>query len=197
MDGASAPAPASVTMNRSELAQFFEVSEPTIDAWVRKGMPFLEEGTNGRPYKFDPQACRAWRAAIEAARLAQEQAKAQLIAEQQAMEPGLPLGDEPDPSLTRITLDDQLKIRRIAVEDHKARQQRGELMEKAAVESQFEMLFSFLAQALEGFPDQLQRRLGLSLIQTRTIREITDGWREDLARRLMQAEPAGDDSRAA
>jgi len=47
-------------VNRSGLAEVFEVSLPTVTAWVREGMPFVERGGQGKPWQFDTAECIEW-----------------------------------------------------------------------------------------------------------------------------------------
>jgi terminase small subunit / prophage DNA-packing protein len=51
------------TVNRADLASTFGVSLPTVDAWVRRGAPFVERGSKGREWKFDTAAVIDWRLA--------------------------------------------------------------------------------------------------------------------------------------
>lgn len=46
--------------NRSELAQLFGCSVMSIDAWVRKGMPYVQKGGRGVAWEYDTAACIAW-----------------------------------------------------------------------------------------------------------------------------------------
>jgi phage terminase Nu1 subunit (DNA packaging protein) len=48
-------------VNRAELANLFEVSLPTIDAWVRNGCPVVERGGRGREWKFHVPEIFNWR----------------------------------------------------------------------------------------------------------------------------------------
>ena len=48
-------------VNRAELATLFEVSLPTVDAWVRKGCPVVERGGRGREWKFHFAEVFNWR----------------------------------------------------------------------------------------------------------------------------------------
>lgn len=49
--------------NKHEVAAFFEVSLPTVDAWLRKGMPYEQKGGKGKPWIFDLRKVNEWRAA--------------------------------------------------------------------------------------------------------------------------------------
>lgn len=57
---------AGLNINKDELAQMMGVSLPTIDAWVRKGMPVVERGGRGRPWTFNTDAVRRWREDLKA-----------------------------------------------------------------------------------------------------------------------------------
>jgi phage terminase Nu1 subunit (DNA packaging protein) len=39
--------------NKAQLAEFFEISLPTVDAWMRKGCPVVARGHRGIGYQFD------------------------------------------------------------------------------------------------------------------------------------------------
>lgn len=47
-------------VTRSALAEFFNVSMPTVDTWVRSGCPFLRKGGRGVEWQFDTAAVAAW-----------------------------------------------------------------------------------------------------------------------------------------
>lgn len=48
------------TVNRADLALIFGRSLPTIDAWVRRGCPFIEKGGKGKEWRFDSAAVHNW-----------------------------------------------------------------------------------------------------------------------------------------
>jgi hypothetical protein len=54
----------STKLNRTELAQGFEVSLTTIDNWIRRGMPYLQKGGPGKVWDFDRDAVDEWRSSI-------------------------------------------------------------------------------------------------------------------------------------
>lgn len=49
-------------VNRTQLADVFGVSMPTVDAWVRAGCPVVQRGTRGVEWKFDTPTVAKWRA---------------------------------------------------------------------------------------------------------------------------------------
>lgn len=51
----------SVHLNRSDIARHMGVSLPTIDRWVKEGMPVVERGGRGVQWLFDlPDVIRWW-----------------------------------------------------------------------------------------------------------------------------------------
>lgn len=47
-------------VTRQALADVFGVSLPTIDAWVRKGCPFVEKGGRGQEWQFNTASVSKW-----------------------------------------------------------------------------------------------------------------------------------------
>lgn len=47
-------------VNRQQLGESIGVSLPTIDAWVREGMPVVQRGGRGVAWEFDLAACVQW-----------------------------------------------------------------------------------------------------------------------------------------
>ena len=48
-------------VNRKQLADVFGISLPTVDAWVRSGCPFDQEGGRGKEWIFDTADVMRWR----------------------------------------------------------------------------------------------------------------------------------------
>lgn len=57
-------------VNRQELAKEMKTSLPTVDKWVREGMPFVVRGEKGKSWVFETADCQEWlrRREIEKAR---------------------------------------------------------------------------------------------------------------------------------
>ena len=47
-------------VNRSHLAETFGVALPTVDAWVKKGVPVVTRGGRGQEWVFDTAAVARW-----------------------------------------------------------------------------------------------------------------------------------------
>ncbi|MCJ2111919.1 terminase small subunit [Methylobacterium sp. E-025] len=48
------------TVNRKQVASHYGISLPTVDAWVRKGCPFVTRGSKGVEWEFDLAAVQDW-----------------------------------------------------------------------------------------------------------------------------------------
>lgn len=48
-------------VSRTELAEFFGVSGPTVDHWVRTGCPVLQKGSRGVAWQFSTSDVYDWR----------------------------------------------------------------------------------------------------------------------------------------
>ena len=53
--------PASRQANRAEAAEFFGVSQTTIQNWVQRGCPYMTRGERGTPWVFDLLAMAIWK----------------------------------------------------------------------------------------------------------------------------------------
>jgi phage terminase Nu1 subunit (DNA packaging protein) len=60
------------TVNQTELAAIFGVSDVTIWEWQKDGLPMLARGPNGTANQYDTEACIAWYAAREVAKVTKE-----------------------------------------------------------------------------------------------------------------------------
>ncbi|WP_417842015.1 hypothetical protein [Terasakiella sp.] len=47
--------------NRTEIANFFGVSMPTVDYWVQGGCPVVQRGGKGKSWQFNTAEISAWR----------------------------------------------------------------------------------------------------------------------------------------
>jgi len=48
-------------VNRSDLAEFFGVSLPTVTSWVKRGCPYVQAGGKGREWRFNTHEVAEWR----------------------------------------------------------------------------------------------------------------------------------------
>lgn len=116
------PAPvgaAPVLVNKAEVAGILGVSLPTLAAWIARypDFPVYERGTNGREWRFDAAAVRAWELARREAEARDEAARRDLLAQF-----ALPLTDPGDAAagegiasleeIRRIREADKLRVER-------------------------------------------------------------------------------------
>lgn len=47
-------------VNRDQIAEILGCSKPTVDAKLRRGMPYVQKGSRGRPWVFDVGAVIEW-----------------------------------------------------------------------------------------------------------------------------------------
>lgn len=47
--------------NKSEVAEWFEVSLPAVNGWIRRGCPYVQRGGQSAPWTFDLLAVAEWR----------------------------------------------------------------------------------------------------------------------------------------
>jgi phage terminase Nu1 subunit (DNA packaging protein) len=48
-------------MDKTALSIWFDVTPPTIDLWIRQGMPVKARGGRGKSWEFDNLECAKWR----------------------------------------------------------------------------------------------------------------------------------------
>ncbi|WP_449246557.1 terminase small subunit [Desulfarculus baarsii] len=79
-------------VNRTQLAEIFGVSLPTVDAWRRDGCPVEKQGGRGKEYKFDTVSVLEWRQEREARRyvgntegITEDEARARKLAAEAAL----------------------------------------------------------------------------------------------------------------
>ncbi len=170
-----------VLLNRSQLARAFRVSKPTIDSWKEDGMPIEVHGSRGVEYQADPWKVYEWRLGIkrqevEDAKRAEEVTR-QLHA-QLDLEGGTAHGaDALSPKQRKAHYENE-KLRIIVDK------QRGELVRRALVESEFYATMIFLNRELQRLPDTLEERLQLEPEVVQAIIDEVDRWQSELAKRL-------------
>lgn len=124
-------------VDRKTLAIALGVAEPTVLARVREGMPLLQRGSRGKPWKFDLAECVAWdreRAVRKAT--------------------GIVHGDETDAQLKRRLLEAQVKKAEI-----EAAGQAAEVVPVEEVEAAMVSAFTEVRQSMLSIPERAALRL--------------------------------------
>jgi phage terminase Nu1 subunit (DNA packaging protein) len=50
-----------VVVDKQGLSSHLDVSMSTINRWIHQGMPYIERGGFGRPWKFNVSVVRLWK----------------------------------------------------------------------------------------------------------------------------------------
>ncbi len=113
------PGAAPVLVNKAEVAGILGISLPTLAAWIARysDFPVFERGANGKEWRFDAAAVRAWELSRREAEARDEAARRDLLAQF-----ALPLTDPGDAAagdgvasleeIRRIRESDKLRVER-------------------------------------------------------------------------------------
>jgi phage terminase Nu1 subunit (DNA packaging protein) len=144
--------------DKAGTAEFFGVSLPTIDKWMRDGMPYLQRGAPRVPWQIDLHAAAKWR-----------------------YEARLPSGQiDPEtlpPAERKLWYDGETRRRELQVRDR-------ELIPESEVEQTVATAFSAVAQSMLALPDQLERRAGLTPAQSEIVQAAVHETLTELSERL-------------
>lgn len=178
-------------LTREEAADLHKVSLPTIDRWIRSGGDqFVEEhGGNGKPYRIDADRLRAWRECIAVEEAEEAKRRQALLAQHELALAGGANGSgaqDGTASTGGLSADQRIKLWQEQLLQNKLRRERGELVEAAAAEREYEERMKLVADFLKGLPDVLARRLGWDADTTGMCEQVVEGLQEKLARMLME-----------
>lgn len=153
--------------NKAQAAEFFDVTLPTIDAWIRKGAPVMQRGARGVSWVIDLRAMSEW---VYSGR-----------SENADIDP-----DSLPPSERKAWYEGETRKRELQVRDR-------ELIPAAEVEQAIATAFAAIAQDMRAIPDNLERRHG---IDPQTAEQVESALLEEmdhLADRLAALAPVGAD----
>jgi phage terminase Nu1 subunit (DNA packaging protein) len=167
-----------VIVNLEELADAMGVTQPTVKGYLKDGMPVVEEGSNGVPYRLDLRACLAWRDERNR-RIAEEAAKKTADAAQLAM---AFTGGENGPSAPTgaLSAKDRIEAVTAAFKEDQFAQARGHLCTKAEFQADMSAMFTSIRLELMGLTALMQRELGLDTAQAAKV----TAWSRDVLRRM-------------
>ena len=162
----TAPVPDIRRANKAQAAQFFDVSLPTVEKWMREGCPYVQRGGKGVGWVLDLLAMAEWRFSARAN------------------------GSEADPESMPAAerkqwYEGEQKRRDIQIRDR-------ELIPAIEVEEAMATAFAAISQGLRSMPDNLERRLGIAPEITEAIEAQMDDEMQALADRLESLAPVGD-----
>ncbi len=164
-----------------ETAAFFGLSTPTMKRLVQQdGFPIVEKGSNGRAYKLDLRAVKAWMDA-------EEEQREQMEAERAALDDQLRLEllgpDQLPDGAGEVRLSPKARADALKAELAKVQLARMRRELVSAEEMQFRIidLFKMIRDRLRLLPEELARELGLDDDATNTALGLVDDFLNDLA----------------
>lgn len=148
--------------NKAECAEFFGVSLPTIEAWIRKGLPVEQKGSKGVSWVIDLLVAAEWRFAGRS-------------------------GDDQDPESMepqdrKAWYDGETKRRDLQIKDR-------ELIPAQDVERVIATAFAAIASDVRAIPDNLERKHGISGEVAEAVESELHLAMDTLASRLAEMAP--------
>lgn len=143
--------------NKSAAAEFFGVSIPSIDGWLRRGCPYIQRGERGTQWVLDLLAIAEWRFSGTASS-----------------------DDDPEQMRPKERLDwyrgTEARIRYM--------QSVGELIPAAEYEKALSGALKSVAMTLESLPDVLERDAGIDGNAVERCQIVIDRVREEIYQRI-------------
>lgn len=181
-----------VVMNKQQCAEFLAVSLPTIDNYIRSGMPVKQEGTNGRSWELQASHVHAWRSADEEARKLREGEVRRAI---ETMRMRL-VGGAAGSTIQALSPRERKELYEVEAAHEKLRRERAVSLHRDDVREAFETLMQLTRDTVTAFPDRAERELQLDGKTVDHLIDLCDDLLEDLARRIQSffdSNPVKDD----
>jgi hypothetical protein len=156
--------PPSRRANKKLVAEFFDVSLPSVEAWVRRGCPVVHRGSKTEPWLFDLLAVAEWRISGSTP--------------DAAVDP-----DKLPPNDRRAWYDSESRKRELQIKDR-------QLIPKPEVEQAISTAFAALAQEIKAITDNLERRFGITPEIIEAVEETLHEGMEGMQERLASLAPA-------
>jgi hypothetical protein len=153
--------------NKAQAAQFFDITLPTLERWLREGAPVVQRGSRGISWILDLRQIAQWKYGSN-------------------IGPG---GVDPDslsPQDRKAWYDSEQKRRALQIQDR-------ELIPVAEIERVISTAFSAIAQGLRSLPDNIERRTGCSPEIVEAIERAIDAEMRALAEKLSALGPVDGD----
>lgn len=122
--------------NKAEAAQFFEITLPTLEKWLREGAPVLQRGSRGVSWVLDLRALAQWHYEVRRS--------------DGSVDP-----ETLSPAERKLWYDGETRRRDLQIRDR-------ELIPASEVESAVAQAFASLAQAVQSLPDVLEQDAALT-----------------------------------
>ena len=178
-------------LNKGEVADFFGVSLPTVDAWIRDGMPVSSKGTNGQAWEFRAGHCWAWRQAREDdQRTRSKEAQAAIAAMRLQL-----VGGEAGDSIRALPPRERRDIYEVEAAHRRLMEVSNRLIDRDQVRDEIEQMLSLVRDAVTSLSDRMEREAGLTGAAIETVDTITADMLVTLHNRLAEffdARPVSD-----
>lgn len=142
------------------MAGWFEVSLPTVEAWVRKGCPVVQRGSRGVPWVFDLLDVAKWRYARDV----------------QAEPEGVVIPTDPESRDKWYASE----LKRLQYEA-----KTGQLLEAEEVRHTWSSMLKAIMLKLDTLQDVVERDAGLTPEQAQVIQEAIDTIREQAYQEII------------
>lgn len=153
--------------NKAGCAEFFDVSIPTVDAWIRRGMPVVQKGSKSVAWQIDLLAVAQWRFGAQTTG--------------GSVDP-----ESLEPMQRRAWYEGETKRRELQVRD-------SELIPAADVERVVATAFAALSSDIRAIPDNLERRHGIAGDVAEKVAAALDEAMQSTSERLAELAPVGDE----
>lgn len=169
-------------LNKTECAEFMGVSLPTVEAWIRAGMPVIEEGTNGKAWRIQASEVWAWR---EAQRRAELTRRSEAQAAIEAMRLKL-IGGKSGDTMRGLPPKERQAIYAAEATHEQLKRERNITLLRQDVEDAFADMLSLVRDSVTAFPDRLEREASLNAAQVNVAISLGDELLEELAKRMQE-----------
>ena len=145
--------------NKAEAAEWFGVSIPSIDGWLRRGCPYVQRGERGKQWVLDLHDMARWRFAGS--------------------------DDQPEEDPEKLDPKARLDWYRGSTERDKWLERRKELVQVSDYERELGAVLKRVAMALETLPDVVERETGLPGAAIEVVQGVADRLREEIYQRVI------------
>lgn len=170
--------------NKADIATVFSVSKPTIELWVKKGFPFVSQGTNGKEWKFDLAPCLKWKEDLDAEEKAEAEEKERRIGQARLDL----LGDTFEDAGVSLDPKQYKDLLNLAKERAAAELQMGMLVRVSVIEATLKSTLISLSEQLQALPDYLEKRCALSPDVIAQVQDQVDKYQADMVHKLRELE---------
>lgn len=146
--------------NRAQLATILDVSENTITAWLRAGMPAQSAGSNGTAYEFRLSHCWAWKSQRD-----EDAKQVRSRADQAAAQAALVfrnLGVDEEEEQRGLTASEVQAWAQAEYARNRAAEQRGQLVRVDQVSAVMDDILSAVRRTFVTLPDWMEMEFGLT-----------------------------------